>query len=150
VTSVYEMLYAYWLIALIIGVLIALAIDFVFRFLIPAQRRLKSLRRIRDALTNASLVAAKDPGDLDAMVGEAKIEPAFAALWVEYSKTLHGQRAIDDFGQQRIVRWRATTLAETFFTDQVLVDSPLRTEYFKHLPGILTGLGHYRHFRWPN
>ena len=26
-------------------------------------------------------------------------------------------------------------------TQQALVDSPLRTDYFKHLPGILTGLG---------
>jgi methyl-accepting chemotaxis protein len=39
------------------------------------------------------------------------------------------------------VRWRSTTLAETFFTEQALVDTPLKTEFHKHLPGILTGLG---------
>lgn len=36
---------------------------------------------------------------------------------------------------------RATVPAETFFTEQALVDTPLRTEFFKHVPGILTGIG---------
>jgi hypothetical protein len=102
---------------------------------------LHSLRMIRDTLREANAVSVKDTGDLDAMIGGAKLEPAFAALWLEYSKTLHPQRGTDDFGHQRILHWRATALAETFFTDQALVDSPLGTEYFKHLPGILTGLG---------
>lgn len=31
--------------------------------------------------------------------------------------------------------------AEVFFGDTVVIDSRLRTEFFKHLPGILTGLG---------
>lgn len=131
----------YWLIALIIGVLVALALDFVLRFLRPARSLLQSLKRIKQALGNAAAFADRGDGDLDAMVGKAKLEPAFAVPWVEYSKTLHPQRGTDELGQNRIVRWRATTLAETFFTDHALVDSPLRTEYFKHLPGILTGLG---------
>ncbi|MCK7471356.1 MAG: anti-phage defense ZorAB system protein ZorA [Desulfomicrobium escambiense] len=38
-------------------------------------------------------------------------------------------------------RWRSTTLAETFFSEQALVDTPLKTSFYKHLPGILTGLG---------
>jgi hypothetical protein len=130
----------YWLIALIGSVLIALSLDFVFRFLLPARQTLKSLKRIQQALGN-SAVAAKGNGNLDTIVGKARSESAFAALWDEYSKTLHPQRAADEAGQQRIVRWRATALAETFFTDHALVNSPLRTEYFKHLPGILTGLG---------
>lgn len=32
-------------------------------------------------------------------------------------------------------------MAEAFFTEQALVDTPLKTEFYKHLPGILTGLG---------
>ncbi|KVL17931.1 hypothetical protein WS95_18650 [Burkholderia sp. MSMB1826] len=41
----------------------------------------------------------------------------------------------------RIRCWRSTALAETFFTDQAIVDSRLKTDFFKHLPGVLTGLG---------
>jgi methyl-accepting chemotaxis protein len=138
---VVETLRNYWLIALVSTVLAALTVDFIFRFLLPASGLLRSLRMIRDTLREANAVSVKDTGDLDAMIGGAKLEPAFAALWLEYSKTLHPQRGTDDVGHQRILHWRATALAETFFTDQALVDSPLGTEYFKHLPGILTGLG---------
>jgi hypothetical protein len=81
------------------------------------------------------------------MVGDATEERAFLTLWQQYAKTLHPRRAVDNNGQQRIVSWRATALAETFFTEQALVDSPLRTEYFKHLPGILTGVGIIGTFR---
>ncbi len=61
--------------------------------------------------------------------------------WQEYRETLHGQHAHETSGQSGAVRWRSTTLAETFFTEQALVDTPLKTEFHKHLPGILTGLG---------
>jgi hypothetical protein len=62
-------------------------------------------------------------------------------LWGEYIKTLHPQREPDPLGQSRVIRWRATALADSFFTEQALVDSPLRADYYKHLPGILTGIG---------
>ena len=64
--------------------------------------------------------------------------PRLARIWAEYAETLHPQAGT---GDERTTRWRATTLAETFFTEQALVDSPLKTEFYKHLPGILTGLG---------
>ena len=42
---------------------------------------------------------------------------------------------------QELITIRSTTPAETFFGPSVLVDSQLHTEFFKHLPGILTGIG---------
>jgi hypothetical protein len=62
-------------------------------------------------------------------------------LWQEYRDTLHVQKETNSAGIQEVVATRATVPAEVFFSDQVLVDSRLRTEFFKHLPGILTGLG---------
>lgn len=62
-------------------------------------------------------------------------------LWSEYCETLHGQKRPDDQGRDKISRYRATAMAEVFFTDQALVDIPLKTDFFKHLPGIFTGLG---------
>lgn len=136
------------LLALIIFVLCALALHFLFRFCLPAVAVLRSLTHISRSLRAPEARAAQKKGiDLPAMVGAAAEEPAFAKLWQQYSKTLHPRRAIDDHGQQRITGWRATALAETFFTEQALVDSPLRAEYFKHLPGILTGVGIIGTFR---
>ena len=55
-----------------------------------------------------------------------------AHLWGEYTKTLHPQKERDNFGQAQVVRWRATCLAGTFFTQEAVVDTPLRVEYYKH------------------
>jgi MotA/TolQ/ExbB proton channel family len=138
----------YRLLTLIIVVLCVLALHFLFRFCIPALAVLRSLTRIYQALRSPGTRTAQQRGnDLSAMIGAAAEEPAFATLWKQYAKTLHPRRVVDDQGQQRIVGWRATALAETVFTEQALVDSPLRTEYFKHLPGILTGVGIIGTFR---
>jgi len=138
----------YRLLALIIFVLCVLALHFLFRFCIPALAVLRSLTRMSRSLRAPEIRPAQQRGtDLPAMVGDAAEEPAFVTLWQQYAKTLHPRRAVDNNGQQRIVGWRATALAETFFTEQALVDSPLRTEYFKHLPGILTGVGIIGTFR---
>ncbi|WP_235184968.1 anti-phage ZorAB system protein ZorA [Cupriavidus sp. SK-3] len=61
--------------------------------------------------------------------------------WDEYRDTLHGQKQATATGMMEVVRLRAGAMANGFFTEQALVDSPLRTEFYKHLPGILTGLG---------
>ena len=138
----------YRLLTLIVVVLCVLALHFLFRFCIPALAVLRSLTRIYQALRAPGTRTAQQRGnDLSAMIGAAAEEPAFATLWKQYAKTLHPRRVVDDQGQQRIAGWRATALAETVFTEQALVDSPLRTEYFKHLPGILTGVGIIGTFR---
>lgn len=61
-------------------------------------------------------------------------------LWDEYTETLHEQYDHVD-GERRLVAIRATVPAEVFFNTQVLVDTPLNTEFFRHLPGLLTGIG---------
>ncbi|MDG1580579.1 MULTISPECIES: type I Zorya anti-phage system protein ZorA1 [Pseudomonas] len=65
---------------------------------------------------------------------------AFEHVWREYSETLHNQYELRD-GEQRLLRSRATAGAASFFTAQNMVETPLVTEFYKHLPGILTGIG---------
>ncbi len=59
-------------------------------------------------------------------------------LWSEYSETLHGYQRPD--GGEEL---RATLPAEAFFTREALVDNRFLVwnDFFRHLPGILTGLG---------
>lgn len=61
-------------------------------------------------------------------------------LWKEYQDSLHIQREEHD-GQLTIVATRATVPSELYFNSQFVVDSRLRTEFFKHLPGLFTGIG---------
>ena len=77
------------------------------------------------------------PGDIKKVFARDK---RLAHLWSEYQDTLHVQREQQD-GQMKIVAVRSTVPAEAYFSGQYLVDSRLRTEFFKHLPGIFTGLG---------
>ena len=61
-------------------------------------------------------------------------------IWRKYAETLHAQFENQD-GQRTLICLRATVPAENFFNNEVLVDTPLHTDFFKHLPGILTGIG---------
>lgn len=63
-----------------------------------------------------------------------------AHLWDEYADTLHEQKE-ERGGLSRTTAWRATLPSETYFSSQYVVDSRLGTEFFKHLPGIFTGIG---------
>ncbi len=66
----------------------------------------------------------------------------FAHPWSEFKESLHRQFELDeDNGQKRIHSIRSTAPASAWFSELLLVEIPLYTEAFKHLPGILTGIG---------
>ncbi len=74
-----------------------------------------------------------------------KLDPIFAKqpllhIWNEYSDTLHPMRLALD-GQTPVVEYRSSMPAEMMFTKESLVDGPLFDDFWRHLPGILTGLG---------
>ena len=131
----------YWHIVLVAAVLAGLTIDFVLRFVWQSFKLNKELKRALTALRELCFKTKGDVVELAEIGSKAMSSPSLWHLWSEYNKTLHPQREEDESGQSRIVRWRATALAETFFTEQAIVDSRLKTEFFKHLPGLLTGLG---------
>lgn len=68
-------------------------------------------------------------------------DPRLSSLWAEYSEALDNLHKTPEPVNTRARRWRASALAETFFSEYALVDSPLQSDFYKHVPGILTGLG---------
>lgn len=70
-------------------------------------------------------------------------DPQLASLWAEYCEALQSLPAVAPVAAEpaRVKQWRSVAPAETYFSEQALVDSPLRSDFFKHVPGILTGLG---------
>lgn len=127
--------------AILVAILLAYAaVMFFARFVWPALRLGRELERVLRQMESLP----RRPGqaiDLDAIGRDIMGRAPLAHLWREYRQTLHGITETAGDGQTRIVAWRATAMAETFFTEQALVDVPLRTDFYKHLPGILTGLG---------
>ncbi len=74
-----------------------------------------------------------------------ELAPIFAKqpllhIWNEYSDTLHPMR-LALAGQTPVVEYRSSMPAEMMFTKESLVDGPLFDDFWRHLPGILTGLG---------
>lgn len=117
------------------GLLSLLVIAFVFVFLLPGLVHWFRLRRIVARLDTFD--TKTPPGEFKKLFADDK---QLAHLWAEYQDTLHVQREERD-GQMQVVAVRSTVAAEAFFNGQFVVDSRLRTEFFKHLPGIFTGLG---------
>jgi hypothetical protein len=71
---------------------------------------------------------------------EEKDFKQFKHVWTEYNETLHDQNENLN-GLNRCLCSRATAPAGYFFSLSSLVETPLKSDLFKHLPGILTALG---------
>ncbi len=137
--NVFQNIFQYWYVWAIGALLAAIAVGFVVRFVLPARRiggEIGQAIAVLQAIKGRA--AAADPATI---AREAMASERLGRIWAEYAETLHPQHLPGAAGGTPPPRWRATALAETFFTEQALVDSPLKTEFYKHLPGILTGLG---------
>lgn len=117
------------------GLLSLLVLAFVALFLIPGAIHWFRLRRILAGVE--SFQTKTPPGEFKKLFSRDK---HLAHLWAEYQESLHVQRE-ERGGQMQVVAVRSTVAAETYLNGQFVVDSRLRTEFFKHLPGIFTGLG---------
>lgn len=112
---------------------------FIAQFMLPFFRVRRELVRAARALN--VLKGADERVDADRIGEEVMKGTAFEHCWDEYRDTLHAQKHVNPAGMTETARWRATATTTTFFTEQALIDAPLRTEFYKHLPGILTGIG---------
>ncbi len=103
------------------------------------QHRVRVLSELFfNAMKAKSGGAVVDLSDIESKVAG---DPQLTSLWAEYSDALDKRNEMPDPASSKARRWRASALAETFFSDYALVDSPLRSDFYKHVPGILTGLG---------
>lgn len=119
---------------LVAACLLFLLLSFIVYFLIPAWFVGRQLRRARQEVDRAN---AGD--DLAPVFGP---HSQLRHLWSEFRETLHEERHLDSrTGALKVVALRATVPAEVFFTEDTIVNTPLRAEFFKHLPGIFTGIG---------
>lgn len=121
---------------LVTGTLLSLLVlGFVALFLVPGVIHWFRLRQILSSVE--SLEAETLPSEFKKIFIRDK---ALAHLWAEYQGSLYTQREERD-GVMQVVAVQSTTAAEAYFNGQYVVDSRLRTEFFKHVPGIFTGLG---------
>lgn len=117
------------------GVLTVLILVFLTIFLLPGTLHWV---RLNDLQRRIKKFDSKNPStEFQKVFSNDK---RLAHLWKEYQDSLHIQREERD-GQMVVLATRATVPAELYFNSQFVVDSRLRTEFFKHLPGLFTGIG---------
>jgi hypothetical protein len=137
-----EIFQTYWHLLVLVTVILGLLLYFCLYFLWPSRKLGKNLKTAIDAIKQLK----KDLGganlvDIEEIGKQVATNGKLAHCWAEFKDSLHPQMAADDMGQERPVCWRATVPAELFFNAETLVAVELKTEYFKHQPGILTGVG---------
>ncbi|MCX7194114.1 MAG: hypothetical protein NTY60_10945 [Proteobacteria bacterium] len=114
-----------YIFAAILGLLL---LSFVFFSLLPSFVVSRQLSAVTRKLV---LLNGKPDGSLDQIFRNNGV---LEHLWHEYADSLHKQDG-------QIVRLRSTMPAGVVFRPDILVDIPLRTDFFKHLPGLFTGVG---------
>jgi len=117
------------------SILVILVVAFLLFFLVPGVLHWFRLRRIQRRIAKFS--SQNFAAEFKKVFAEDK---RLSHLWKEYQDSLHFQHEDRD-GQAVVFAVRATVPAELFFNSQFVVDSRLRSEFFKHLPGVFTGIG---------
>ena len=120
----------------VVGPLLLLVAAFVRWFFLPAlavDRNMQQMRSALAVLRNDNAIAPR----------AVKIaDPELSRLWSQYCDTLQIEiqpdwKSLFDGAENH----RSTMPAEAIFCGSSVIDGPLHVEFFRHLPGLMTGLG---------
>jgi len=121
----------------VILILFFLFIGFVIWFVIPALRQYFILQSLLRKLESMDTKKSSDPHALDSVFAD---DERIHHLWREYKKTFYQTPTGVETGVATS-RWYSTVPAEAVLSAQKVVDQKVHAEFFKHLPGIFTGVG---------
>lgn len=118
------------------GALIVLLVGFAVFFFFPGiylQLRIwKVCRQLKTVTTTST--------DLDLLPTLFEVDNKLKHAWSEFKETLHEEKMSID-GVTVAANPRATVTADSYFNSHSIVDGRLSTEFFRHLPGVFTGIG---------
>lgn len=120
---------------IVLLVVLSLVGWFAVRFVKPALALDKTLKSITNKVQE--LPAGTPPSVVQQIF---QVDPDLANIWKEFVKTLHEQKGFQD-GDYRTIGVFATVTSDAYFNPENILEGRVQSEFFKHLPGILTGLG---------
>ncbi len=121
----------------VISIVVLLLLLFLFRYFSKSFVIVHRLKKLTERLKEIKKSQVSEQiQQLETVFNAHALEHA----WNEFSETLHKQYQTVD-GEKELQQVRSTATSAAFFTQQCVVDTPLGTEFYKHLPGILTGVG---------
>jgi len=96
--------------------------------------------RLVDLVKQIESVEPQNPETIKSKLDRIFSGTRLAKGWQEFEATLHEQHSLVG-AERRVSAIRATQPAAAFFNLETVADPWIGSEYFKHLPGILTGFG---------
>ncbi|PUE32993.1 hypothetical protein B9Z35_05575 [Limnohabitans sp. Jir61] len=119
----------------VFSVIAILVISFFVKFVAPSRAVQKSLREA------VSRLEQTEPNSTPQKVSEIfSSDKTLLGLWKEFAKTLHEQRELRN-GELQTTAVFSTVTADAYFNPETVFEGPINSEFFKHLPGVLTGCG---------
>ena len=131
-------LQSYFIIPVLMGIFVAV---FSYRFYIKYIKPAKQLdTQLSDAIK--ALKQVKQESNVSKNVLDHVFDNSIPLkhAWLNYKHSFHDHYEVID-GTDILSSSRATVSSDVFFSQSVIVDTPLRVEFYKHLPGIITGVG---------
>ena len=119
----------------VISLVVVLSVAFILHFVLPGQKIIEKLKETIDKLEQT--IPNTNPSEVLTIFGDEK---ALKAIWREYGKTLHLQQEVVD-GEMKVSAVFSTVTSDAYFNPESVFEGRINSEFFKHLPGILTGLG---------
>ena len=119
----------------VFGVITLLVLSFFVKFESPARAIQKTLK-----LAIEQLLKTKQHTPPSEVADIFKQDKKMLAIWREFSKTLHEQRELSD-GELKTKAVFSTVTADVYFNAETVFEGRINSEFFKHAPGVLTGLG---------
>lgn len=135
--AIAEFLQSYFIIPITMLIFVSVVgFRFFKNYIQPAEKLNNDLLSIQNYLKQVD-INNLDKSELDnKFIDSLLLENA----WSNYKSSFHDVYEIVD-GESVLLTSRATAASEVFFTQSALVDTPLKVEFYKHLPGIITGVG---------
>ena len=112
-------------------------VAFIKNYRNPAKLLNSRLSKLASDLEQLHENSKADKDSLDAIFTD---DPALNQAWISYKKTFHHTYKTVD-GEAKVDYSRATVPSEVFFSEPMVVDIPLKVEFYRHLPGLITGIG---------
>nr|WP_244948541.1 anti-phage ZorAB system protein ZorA [Acinetobacter tandoii] len=135
--AIAEFLQGFYVIPIAMAIFVSVVMFFfVKEYWIPAKRLAKEFDEIiKNVNQGESFQESKS--SLNSLLSE---NSTLKHAWENYKNSLHDIREEVD-GELQIISSRSTVSSDLFFSQIAIIDTPLKVDFYKHIPGIITGVG---------
>ncbi len=135
--AIAEFLQGFYVIPIAMAIFVSVVMFFFIKeYWIPAKKLAKEFDEIIKKV-NQGESFQESKSSLNSLLSE---NSTLKHAWENYKNSLHDIREEVD-GEFQIISSRSTVSSDMFFSQIAIIDTPLKVDFYKHIPGIITGVG---------